>query len=137
MEDDNRLTWKEELAAHGQAHVDDFLKRYSLMNGVSKDFLIMFWKERGPLIVNQIEWTIDDLVDAATDIQMQDIGMLIARDTKIDDFNENTLRIVKHLQDLRKELAEREIDYDESEGEEIPGVDEEESAVEERPPAES
>jgi len=134
----DEMQWKTDLTDHGQAHVDDYMKRNSIEEGTSEYGAIKrFWKERGPLIINQVEWTIDDLVDASTDVQMQDIGMLIARDSKIDDFNENTLRIVQHLQDLRKELAERDIDYDESEGEEVPGLDEEESTVEERPPAKS
>lgn len=76
-----------------------------------------FWANIGPLILNEIEWKLDDFDDESRFQELDNLLEIIKRDGNIDTDDENTQRIVATIEDFKAELIQP-VDFEDDELEE-------------------
>lgn len=77
----------------------------------SDKVLLTWWHTFGPTILNDFEFTVDELNDKARVDELQYLATIIKADANIDDEDVNVQRILRHISVFIEQLEE-EIEYE-------------------------
>jgi len=84
-----------------------------IQRDVAPDYEPIFqawWYKFSPEILNEFEFTIDDLCEQAAHMELSHLKKIIESDGNIDNDDANVQRVLHHIKTLMKELNE-EVDY--------------------------
>lgn len=108
------MSWKEFVNDQAGKYILEHIKKEDLDIG-QVQALSNFWGNIGPLLLNEVEWQLDDLEDAARNDELASLLTIIETDTNIDTDDENVQRIIVTIKQLQSEL-EQEVEYENPDG---------------------